>query len=179
MFSLLILLCSSMSAQCPNVNTMYQDLVSWRNSNIQHGFTHNVIKAQITIISPEQGGSFHTAWGKSLLVGFGPCNLITYRTVFIKSDEAYTNNSGVQHFSNKTEHIIKERTITLDMVSNRITVKTYLPSEPDKIFSNLTRVGDVIYGTNSAAHMIILNFKKDTFSGNIEPIYRTLEPNVQ
>ena len=71
--------------------------------------------------------------------------------MFIRSDEIYDSNSKVQPFSNKTEHIIRERWITLDMVGNRIIDNISRPNQnqSEQIFSNLTRVGDVIYGENN------------------------------
>ncbi len=173
---MLVLVFSNVMSQCPDINPIYRDLVEWRLSNMQKGISHNVIKAQITAISPERGGSFHTAWGKSLLMANGPCILMTDPTIFIKSDEIYNSNSRIQPFSNKTEHRIKERTITLDMAGNRIIDKIYGPNQSETIYTNLTRIGDVIYGTKNA-FMIIINFKKSSYSGDIVPMYRTLDLN--
>jgi hypothetical protein len=182
MLLLLVLLCSNMNAQCPNVNPMYQDLVTWRNSNIQNGVSHNIIKVQITVVKPCRGDHYgYTAWAKStLLPSIGTanaqCNLGTGPTVFIRSDEIYESNSRIQPFSNKTEHIIRERFITLDMVGNRIIDNISLPNNKysEQIFSDLTRVGDVIYGTNNG-DIIILNLRKSTYTDVF--VYRTLEKN--
>lgn len=63
------------------------------------------------------------------------------------------------------------------MVGNRIIDNISLPNQKlsEQIFSNLTRVGDVIYGENNG-DIIILNLRKLTY-GNDFPIYRTLERN--
>jgi len=182
-FCILIFLWSVIKAQCPEVNPMYQDLVNWRNSNIQNGVSHNIIKVQITVISPSRGGYYgYTAWGKSILLpeigGNVPCGLGTGPTVFIRSDQIYESNSKIQPFSNKPEHIIKDRFLTLDMVGNRIIDIISLPNQnqSEHIFSNLTRVGDIIYGANNE-DIIILNLRMMTYTGNIAPVYRTLEKN--
>jgi len=178
--SLLVFLYSVIRAQCPNVNPIYQDLDTWRHSNIQNGLSHNIIKAQITEISPRRptGGYFFTSWGRALLwngvASYGQCSLTTdHRMRVVRSDRDYQYGVVKQPFSIKIQDMTEE-VVSLDIVNNIITVKYFNPDSV-KRFPNVTRTGDTIYGSDNDGYMIILNLFKTTYTGLQEPIYLTEE----
>ena len=182
-FVLVVSLCQIIKAQCPNVSPIYRDLETWRHSNIQQdGLSHNIIKAQITEISPRRptGGYFYTSWGRALLWNgvstYGQCSLSTdHRVRVVRSDRDYQHGQVKQPFSINIGDM-SEEVVSLDIVHNIITVKYFNPDSV-KRFSNVVRIGNTIYGSSDTGHMIILSLFKTAYNGPILPTYYTEDAN--
>jgi hypothetical protein len=178
----LCLLVQFSQAQCSGALPVYQDLATWFRP-VSNGI-HYSIQVEITYVnSPLSNGShYFSAFGRSLMGigvgGYGPCSLTTDPAIYIiYSDRTYNHQLNVQGKSVNAQQPFaidasSEEWISLDMINNRITVKS-ITYQNMTVYSNVTRTGNTIIGNNNG-NLIILSIFKTTYSGNIQPVFYTI-----
>jgi hypothetical protein len=178
----LCFLFQSIHAQCSGALPVYQDLATWFRP-VTNG-VHYSIRVEVTYVnSPLSDGShYFSAFGRSLMGigvgGYGPCSLTTDPAIYIiYSDRTYGHplNVSGQLVTAQQPFAIdgsSEEWISLDMINNRITVKS-ITYQNTTVYSNVTRTGNTIIGNNNG-NLIILSIFKTTYSGNTQPAFYTI-----
>jgi hypothetical protein len=97
------------------------------------------------------------------VMGYGQCKLTTNPQILLLFSDRTISMSGVnQPFSAKK---FDTHVVSLDLVNNTITNKS-ITWNFEKVFTSVTRSGDVIYAS-SGANMIILSLHKVRYPPNV------------
>ena len=146
---------SDVSAQCPTENSIYSDLDNWVHANAGPGRRNGLI-AQVTLINQAPDGrQFYTGYGVScfslVASSNGQCDLSTNPWLNFVFSDRYV---GGQPFD--IARRVSKR-VKLDIVNNQVTIE----GGPNSLvtYTNVNRVGNIIYATRSGS-ILIINIRK-------------------